>query len=153
MAVEEKLRDLLRHFSEIYGVQGRIQTPLPLEFEAGPHSRPTPLRNERGVYLFFQGSKWLRIGQTGYAPRFTSQYYGTRRAGSTFAQDIWLNRNEFGYQGEENDISEWLFDNFGRTNIRISVHHGNMMSRLLEAFLHLNLNPRFEGRREVSPKG
>jgi len=137
----------LNRFAEIHGVRDIVQPPLQLQFEAGPHTRPTPLREERGVYLFFRGQEWLRIGQTGYSQRFTSQHYGTRRAGSNFAQDIWRNRHEFGYEGEEVNISAWIFQNFGRANIRLPDQHGDAMSRLLEAFFHVNLNPRFEGRR------
>jgi hypothetical protein len=40
-----------------------------------------------------------------------------------------------------------LFQNFGRANIRLAAQHGNAINRLLEAYLHLHLNPRFEGRR------
>ena len=124
-----------------------MRAPLSLQFEAGPHTRPTPLRNERAVYLFFRGQEWLRIGQTGYSQRFTSQHYGTNRAGSTFAADIWNNREQFGFAGDEERIDTWIFENFGRANIRLPAEHGDAMTRLLEAFLHLNLNPRFEGRR------
>lgn len=145
--IEEQLRDLLNRFLEIHGVQGVLPLPLDIQFEAGPHRRPSPLREERAVYLFFRDQEWLRIGQTGYSQRFTSQHYGTRRAASTFAADVWSNRAELGFDGAENQIDAWIFENFGRANIRIAIQYGDSMSRLMEAFLHHNLNPRFEGRR------
>jgi len=145
--MEEQLGELLRQFCQVHGVQGVIPAPIDFQFQDGPHTRPLPLRDEMGVYLFFKEQDWLRIGQTSYSPRFTSQHYGTRRAGSSFAKDVWANRNEFGFEGPEEQIDIWLFQNFGRANIRIAAKHGNAINRLLEAFLHLHLNPRFEGRR------
>ncbi len=147
IAMEQQVRELLGRFLQIHGVRGIVQPPLHLEFEAGPHTRPTPLREERGIYLFFQDQEWLRIGQTGYSPRFTSQHYGTKRAGSTFAADIWANRDQFGFDGAESQVDAWILQNIGRANVRLPAQHGEAMSRMLEAFLHLNLNPRFEGRR------
>lgn len=146
-AMEEQLRQLIIQFLTIHGVQGVVQPPLPLQFENAPHTRPGPLRNQIGVYLFFKDEEWLRVGQTSYSPRFTSQHYGTRRAQSNFARDIWANRQEFGYQGQEDQIDTWLLQNFGRANIRLDAWHGDAMSRFLEAYLHLHLSPRFEGRR------
>jgi hypothetical protein len=145
--MEQQLRELLLQFSLVHGVQGVLPVPINFQFQIGPHTRPLPLRDEMGVYLFFRGQDWLRIGQTSYSPRFTSQHYGTRRAGSSLARDVWANRQEFGFEGPEEQIDVWLFQNFGRANIRIAAHHGNAINRLLEAFLHLHLNPRFEGRR------
>ena len=145
--MQEQLRELLVHFLRIHGVLGVVQAPLNIQFENGPHTRPRPLHNQIGVYLFFRDNEWLRVGQTSYSPRFTSQHYGTRRAGSTFARDIWVNRQEFGYQGQEGQIGTWLLQNFGRANIRLDSQHGDAMSKLLEAYLHLHLSPRFEGRR------
>lgn len=146
-AIEQQLRALLDRFLEIHGVHGVVPAPIPLQFKAAPHTRPGPLRHERGVYLFFRDQEWLRIGQTGYSPRFTSQHYGTRRAGSTFARDVWTNRNDFGFDGAEEQVGDWIFQNIGRANIRIPNQHGDAMTLLLEVFLHVHLNPRFEGRR------
>lgn len=145
--MEQQLEELLARFVEIHGVRGVVQFPDPVDFQKAPHERPLPLRNERGIYLFFRNNEWLRIGQTAYSPRFTSQHYGSRRAGSTFAKDVWDNRLEFGFAGNEGEEAAWIFENCGRANIRISVQHGEAMSRLLEVFLHVHLEPRFEGRR------
>ena len=43
-------------------------------------------------------------------------------------------------------FSEHVRDlNLGLANIQISADHGDAMTKLLEAFLHLHLAPRFEG--------
>lgn len=145
--MEEQLIELLAQFRRVHGVQGILPEQIDLQFEGGPHTRPRPLRDQMAVYLFFRERVWLRIGQTSYSPRFTSQHYGTNRSGSTFAKDVWANRVEFGFRGPEGQIDDFLFQNFGRANIRIPADRGNAINRLLEAFLHLHLNPRFEGRR------
>lgn len=145
--MKQRIRFLLDRFVEIHGVRDLCLQPLQLDFEGGPHTRPKALGSDRGVYLFFRDREWLRIGQTGYSQRFTSQHYGTRRANSTFAKDIWGDRKYFGFEGTEEEIGDWLFQNFGRANVRLPGHKGDALSRLLEAFLHLNLSPRFEGRR------
>ncbi len=122
-----------------------------VDFSAHGHERPRPLRGgERGVYAFFQGQTWLRIGQTRYPQRFTSQHYGTNRANSTFAKDIWNNREEFGYTGLEKDIGDWIFATFGRANLILPARWPATISPLLEAYLHHRLHPRFEGKRLAS---
>ena len=73
--------------------------------------------------------------------------YGTRRANSTFAKDIWTNKEEFGYDGPEEKIGEWIFETFGRANLILPARWPATISPLLEAYLHHRLHPRFEGRR------
>ena len=145
--MRNQLATLCQKFLHIEGVSQLGLGELAIEFECGPHSSPLPLKNERAVYAFFQKNTWLRIGQTGYSQRFTSQHYGTKRAGSAFAKDLWQRRNEFGYDGIEAEIGQWIKQEFGRANVRLPAHHGEALSKLLEAFLHLNLSPRFEGRK------
>ena len=129
-------------------VQAHEWCQITKDSSADCHRRPRPLRDgERAVYAFFKGRTWLRIGQTGYSQRFTSHHYGTKRAKSTFAKDIWNNRGEFGFCGREEDIGDWFFTNIGRANIIMPSHWPNTVSLLLEAYLHYCLNPRFEGRR------
>lgn len=119
-----------------------------VDFTDAPHGRPRPLQSgQRAVYLFFRGEEWLRIGQTGYSQRFTSQHYGTKRASSTFAKDVWLNRCEFGFSGNEDDIDHWIMQNCGRANVLLPAQWPESVSLLLESYLHYLLTPRFEGRR------
>ena len=121
---------------------------IAFEFYEAPHSRPSPLlENQRAIYLFFREKEWLRIGQTGYSQRFTSQHYGTKRAGSTFAKDIWRNKQEFGFSGTEKNIGIWIMQNCGRANIRLPIGWPKEVSPLLESYLHYRLRPRFEGTR------
>lgn len=140
---------ILKDFRRIPGlVQADEWSQVEVDSSTNAHRPPRPLRyNERAVYAFFKSDSWLRIGQTGHSPRFTSQHYGTRRANSTFAKDIWVNRNEFGFAGPEGDIGHWILANFGRANMILPAHWPEAVSLLLESYLHYRLNPRFEGRR------
>lgn len=146
--MEEQLNEIVESFFAIEVIEQRFDRhQIEFTFQSVPHTRPSPLRNQRAVYLFFHNNTWLRIGQTSYSPRFTSQHYGTRRAGSSFAKDVWMNRQEFEYIGLETELQPWICANFGRANIRFPVDWGEPFSRFFEAYLHLYLNPRFEGRR------
>ena len=140
---------VLRDFQRFPGfVQAHDWTQLTVECSPHNHRRPRPLRDgERAVYGFFRGQEWLRIGQTGHSPRFTSQHYGTGRAGSTFARDIWNHRAEFDFDGREEDIGPWIRANFGRANIIFPGCWPAAMPPFLEAYLHYRLRPRFAGRR------
>ena len=139
------LRDLLRLPRFDQADQWEL---VEVSFSDNGHERPRPLRaRERAVYAFFQGQTWLRIGQTGHSPRFTSQHYGTGRANSTFAKDLWNNREEFGYNGPEDTIGEWIFDTFVRANLILPAQWPATVSPLVESYLHYRLHPRFEGRR------
>jgi|GEM_PF-938508 len=48
------LEELMDRFVEIHGVQDLNLPPHQLEFEGAVYTRPQPLRNARGVYLFFR---------------------------------------------------------------------------------------------------
>lgn len=145
--MERQLDDLLDGFVEIQGVDLN-RDDLQFDFSAAPHQRPSPLRDGQfAVYLFFQGNNWLRIGKTNYSTRFTSQHYGTTRAKSCFARDLWRAREHYGYEGDEDRIDNWIFQNFGRANIRFPAQAQRFLPELLETFLHFHLDPEFEGAR------
>ena len=147
--MQDQLQQILQDFRAIPEFdQADDWGAVEQSFSEDGHPRPRPLRTgETAVYAFFRGRTWLRIGQTSYSTRFTSQHYGTRRAKSTFAKDIWRNRGEFQYEGREEDIGEWIQEVFGRANLILPARWPPTVPPLLEAYLHYRLNPRFEGRR------
>ena len=122
-------------------------------FQYARHERPKPLQsNQRAIYIFFKDDRWLRIGQTDYSARFTSQHYGVRRARSTLAKDIRDHGDAFGFSGSDNEIGNWILGNCGRADLRLPVQGvepkaGEYFAKLLESYLHYRLQPRFEGRR------
>ena len=152
-SMRDQLEGVLHDFIRIPALCEASQwQEVEFEFCEAPHFRPRPLlTNQRAVYLFFRGQEWLRIGQTSYSQRFTSQHYGTKRAGSTFAKDIWANRQKFGFGGREEGVGDWIMQNCGRANIRLPVGWPKEISPLLESYLHYRLRPRFEGTRPRQP--
>jgi hypothetical protein len=148
--MRNQLKRAIRQFRDFPHIPELAQwREVRFDFQDAPHVRPDPLRDrQRAVYLFFREQQWLKIGQTVYPQRFTSQHYGTRRSGSCLAKDLWLNRHEFGYEGPEEGIGNWMFANIGRCNLVFPAGWPDEIPRMLEVFLHLKLAPRFEGRRQ-----
>ena len=151
--MRDQLERVLHDFIQIPALCEASQwQKIEFEFCEAPHSRPRALLpNQRAVYLFFWEQEWLRIGQTGYPQRFTSQHYGTKRAVSTFAKDICANRRGFGFRGKEEGVGDWIMQNCGRANVRLPVGWPKEVSLLLESYLHYRLRPRFEGARRRQP--
>ena len=147
--MREVLDKVLSEFRQIPGLVEAEQWHLArLDFTDAPHEQPQALLGgQRAVYLFFRGDEWLRIGQTSQGPRFTSQHYGVNRTGSTLAKDVWENRSEIGFSGNKGDVGDWIKRNCGRANVLFPADWPESFARLLEAYLHYRLTPRFEGRR------
>ena len=145
----EELNAVLSDFKQMPAIRETSHwQDVEFEFCEAPHSRPRRLApTQQAVYLFFRAEEWLRIGQTSHTGRFTSQHYGTGRAGSTFAKDIWNNRREFGLSCSEQDLGTWIMQSCGRANFRMPVGRPKEVGRLLESYLHYRLRPRFEGKR------
>ena len=119
---------------------------IDFDFQYAKHERPTPLRNnQRAIYVFFKDDQWLRIGQTDHSARFTSQHYGTKRAGSVLAKDIRDHGSEFGFEGSDDEIGEWIFQNCGRANLRLPAQGVESkaceyFAKLIESYLHYTLS-------------
>ena len=122
--LEQCLSDFFKGW-EVLEPDGKKRSKLILkeidfDFKYNPHERPRPLEpNQRAIYIFFKADQWLRIGQTDYSARFTSQHYGTKRAKSTLAKDIRDHGSEFGFDGTEEQIGNWILLNCGRANLRL----------------------------------
>ena len=155
--LEQCLIDFFKGW-EVLEPDGKKRSKLTLkeidfDFKYNPYERPRPLEpNQRAIYIFFKADQWLRIGQTDYSARFTSQHYGTKRAKSTLAKDIRDHGSEFGFDETEEQIGNWILLNCGRANLRLPAQGVEpkaceSFAKLLESYLHYRLNPRFEGRR------
>lgn len=149
MCMQTQFNDALADFANMPGFTEATEWHrVAIDFSANCHQRPRPLHGGvSAVYAFFQGNIWLRIGHASYPGRFTSQHYGIKRSGSSFAEDMWANREEFGFNGPASEIGEWIQANFGRANVILPPQWPKTVSPLLEAYLHYRLNPRFEGPR------
>lgn len=153
-AMRDELDDVLCDFVRIPSLAEAAQWQLAdIEFNEAPHQQPAPLSNgQYAVYLFFRGQEWLRIGKAGYPQRFTSQHYGVGRAKSNLAKDVWENREEFKFNGKQQEVGDWIKRNCGRANVRLPLQWPESLALLLESYLHYRLVPRFEGSRKTRPK-
>ena len=116
-----------------------------------PHKFPKSLPKGYGaVYLFVYGNddkyEFLKIGKANQksSARFVSQHYGFN-AMSTLAKSI-CQDPQFQAMGllPEN-VKEWMFRNLHRLNIYIKVECGKATTELVEAILHYQFRPRYEG--------
>lgn len=111
-----------------------------------PH-RPSKLKNGYGaVYLFIYNEQILKIGKVNKnsGPRFSYQHYGFN-APSTLAKSL-CNDEEFIHIGVcKENVKQWLLDNTQRVNIQIKGIDVEAATELVEAVLHFQLRPRYEG--------
>jgi hypothetical protein len=131
-----------------------VQMPIALsrqhftvEDQGCPHRPPNLPRGKSGVYLFYFGDQCLKIGIAGTesAARFVSQHYGFK-APSTLAKSLRRCPGEYPGFAEANAKS-WMLNHLRRVNITFpaSLDQRKFFLKLLEEFLHLILQPRFEG--------
>ncbi len=118
------------------------------EFLAAPH-RPSGLpKGKMAVYCFWGDNCWLKIGKVGENSdaRFRSQHYLPKSSNSNLAKSIlndtnFVNRNSI----QQLTCKEWMQENLNRCNILIDAKHPKTLLSFLETFLHVRLNPRYEG--------
>lgn len=120
-----------------------------VKFQPAPHKQPRSLpRGKMAIYGFWFNGEWLKIGRAGpnSKARYTSHHYNINSAGSTLAKSI---------KGEplvseisdfdKDKLSAWIKCETSRVNILLSSEKNKNLLSLLEAFLHVRLNPRYEG--------
>lgn len=111
-----------------------------------PH-KPTRLKSGYvGVYLFFYDDQALKIGKANEKTkaRFSSQHYGFN-APSTLAKSLAAD-HYFAQFGFTKDVAgSWIKENTYRINILVTEKIGPAASELIEAVLHYQFRPRFEG--------
>ena len=120
----------------------------PPECWPAPHEQPGSLPSGKmAIYGFWGDGAWLKIGMVGAKSqaRYTSQHYNPGSARSTIAASLANDprmRLVAGFDPER--PGEWLKTHCHRVNILLDAKHGRPLLALLEAFLHVRLNPRYE---------
>lgn len=121
---------------------------LQVEYLSAPHRQPSSLPNGKmAIYAFWWNDEWLKIGKAGpnSGPRYVSQHY-TGSAMSTLAGSLANDPNMEQVEGFTPHFpGEWIKKSTCRVNILISAQRKKELLSLLEAFLHVRLNPRYEG--------
>jgi hypothetical protein len=121
-----------------------------VEFCDAPHTAPRRLPSGKvAVYGFWGSGVWLKIGKAGpnSNARYTSQHYSPGSAPSTLARslaDCPDMRSVTGFDAER--PGDWIKRSTHRVNILLPMKYNGPVLALLEAYLHVRLKPRYEGR-------
>lgn len=122
---------------------------LSLEVLTEPH-KPTSLpEGKMAVYGFYHMDIWLKVGKVGpnSKARYKSQHYLPNSTNSNLAKSI-LKDSSFckTHSLDSDNIKTWMLANLVRFNILIDKEQPDALLSLLEAYLHLKLEPKFEGK-------
>ena len=119
-----------------------------IEYLESPHKAPPRLPlGKMAVYGFWYEGEWLKIGLAGpnSNARYTSQHYNQNSAQSTLAGSLCRDPRMANCTGF--DIAapgNWIKSHCCRANVLLDGKHGPLLLAMLEAFLHLRLQPRYE---------
>ena len=121
-----------------------------IEFLPAPHApRSLPI-GRMAVYGFWFNGQWLKIGQAGpnSNARYTYQHYSDS-AGSTLLKSLRKDpeMRAIARLGDNvtSEWAEWIKRETSRANVLLPSTRSKSLLSLLESFLHVRLNPRYEG--------
>lgn len=125
------------------------RSQLRVDLLPAPHSQPPSLPDgSMAVYAFSWHGEWLKVGKAGTrsGPRYVSHHY-IMSAPSTLARSLAADPRMLGVEGFDPAApSAWIRRETCRVNILMPASRDPKLLALLEAFLHLRLRPRYEGR-------
>lgn len=145
-SIQTALEDFLR--VSILAEYKLSQDELELQVLPPPHTANALPKGKMAVYGFAYNGEWLKIGMAGSksSARFHSQHYNPKSARSTLAAS--LIKDEVFWSSiphSDDEVGQWLKSEVFRFNILVNAEHPKELIKLLEAFLHLRLKPRYEG--------
>ena len=144
--IDDAIRDFLT-------VAALAHDPLPrtdieVEYLAAPHVHPRLPPARMGVYGFWHGGVWLKIGKAGpnSRARYEYQHYKVGSAQSTLAASLVGDPRMATIDGfDPASVGDWIKASTSRVNILLPATRQPELLSLFEAFLHLRLRPRYEG--------
>lgn len=119
-----------------------------IEYMDAPHKPKSLPAGKMAVYGFWGDGSWLKFGIAGpnSGPRYLSQHYNKDSSRSNLAKLLANDPRMLNVAGfDANDRGRWIRNVTHGVNILISAQREYKLLSLLEAFLHLLLNPRYEG--------
>ena len=148
---KEEMRAALGDFLEVARLAGRPvgMDAFSVEFFDAPHIAPSGFRRDRMAIYGFWLDESLKVGMAGpkSQARYDTQHYNIGSAMSTLAASVTADpKNTHLANLARTEVREWLLANCSRVNVLISAELGPHFLALLEAFLHVRLSPRYEGR-------
>lgn len=124
---------------------------LEVEYLPAPHEPKALPPGRIAVYAFWGDGDWLKIGKAGErsGARFASHHYNMS-APSTLARSLAGDRRMAGVPGfDPADPGTWIRSSTCRVNILMSATRDPLYLSFLEAYLHMRLQPRYEGLRSA----
>lgn len=118
--------------------------------ESGEAHIPSQLpRESMAVYIFMDKNNdiCLKVGKVGgnSNARYQSQHYNPESSQSNLAKSI-LNDPAYNIDSDSRkNIGHWIRQNTKRINLKLHSDKGIPTINLLEAFLQIRLNPKYEG--------
>lgn len=144
-------------YEEIKNIFGQICTLLGKSIDTNkikivesnaPHKYQKLPENSMGIYMFKYKDKFLKIGKVNSKSnaRFTSQHYNSTSTRSNLAKSI-LENTEFCemHSITKDNIKGWMLENLDRIDIILEDSLGVFVLNLLEACLHYQYKPIYEG--------
>jgi hypothetical protein len=144
---KQDIETALGDFIEVCKLAGAIvkSDDISAIFSPAPHA-PTGLpKGMMAAYGFYHDKRWLKIGIVGpnSNARFRSQHYLPHSSKSNLAQSLLKDSSTSSFI-EVHMVGEWIKANCHRMNILLRDSLDLSLLRLLEAFLHARLKPRYE---------
>lgn len=120
-----------------------------VEYLESPHNPPSKIpAGKMAIYAFWWNGSWLKIGKVGPKShaRYTSQHYNPKSSGSNLAKSLKNDPKMKSVSGlDPHNPGAWIKVSTCRVNILISSKRSKELLSLLEIFLHVRLNPVYEG--------
>jgi hypothetical protein len=122
---------------------------LHVEYLSAPHKPPASLpAGKMAIYAFWWNGEWLKIGQAGpkSVARYASHHYNPNSSMSNLAKSLSNDPQMNGVLGFSiQNPGQWVKTSTCRVNILLSSQRRKELLSLLEVFLHVRFNPRYEG--------
>lgn len=147
---QPQMAEALADFVEVAQLAGATLKlgDLHVEYCPAPHRTPTRLPpGMMALYAFHGAGGWLKVGIAGQQSqaRFTSQHYNAGSAPSTLAASLCKDSTVSALpEWDPQCVGDWIRGNCHRVNVLVPASLGRPLLALLEAFLHVRLQPRYE---------
>jgi hypothetical protein len=147
----DEVRDALAAVVQVAELAGETiaLSDIKQEYLGAPHRPPTRLpTGYMAIYGFWGDGEWLKVGRAGPKSnaRYASIHY-TGNAQSTLLGSLMADPHMLRVSGFDPRAPRvWIETACHRVNILMPARMSRELLSLLEAFLHVRLRPRYEGK-------
>lgn len=145
--IEAAVEDYLAVAALSHGPISR--TEIENKFPNAPHAPSSRISTGMmAIYGFWHDGVWLKIGKVGpnSHARFVSQHFNAKSSRSNLAASLTMDVQMAAVVGTDPlSVNHWIRTSTNRVNIFLPATRQLLLLTLLKAFLHVRLQPRFEG--------